>query len=185
MSNPSSAEHPDGSARLAWVDQLRTLLIVLVVNMHACVTYSHVGSWYVKEAPDPPPYIKVAFVFWQAHLQSFFMGVLFLVAGYFAHGSLGRRGTPGFVRERLMRLGLPTLLYMLVIGPLILLAINPNGNRQGSLPGAYVEYLVHGRFLGESGPMWFAAALLIFSVVLAEWRAVRPLPEAEGGPGQP
>jgi glucan biosynthesis protein C len=85
-------------------------MVVLVVNMHACVTYSHVGSWYVNEAPDPPLPIKLAFLFWQGHLQSFFMAILFLVAGYFAHGSLERRGPAGFVRERLVRLGLPTLL---------------------------------------------------------------------------
>jgi hypothetical protein len=176
MSNPLPAERPGGADRLAWVDQLRTLVIVLVVNMHACVTYSHVGRWYMKEDPDPPPYIKVAFVFWQGHLQSFFMGVLFLVAGYFAHGSLSRRGPAAFVRERLVRLGLPTLLYMLAIGPLITFVINPGGHDRGPLPGAYLEFLAHGRFLGESGPMWFAAALLAFSVALAGWRFARPEP---------
>src|SRR5208283_1315784 len=185
MSRSLSAEPEEGNVRLAWVDQLRTLVIVLVVNMHACVTYSHVGSWYVKEEPDPPLQVKVAFAFWQAHLQSFILGAHFLVAGYFAHGSLQRKGAARYVRERLARLGLPTLLYMLVIGPLILFAINPNGNAYGSAPRAYLAYLLHGRFLGESGPMWFAAALLIFSVVLAAWRSLRPPPGAAGGPGRP
>ncbi len=185
MSNPLPAGPPSGNVRLAWVDQLRTLVIVLVVNMHACVTYSHVGSWYVKEGPDPPLFIKVAFVFWQAHLQSFFMGALFLVAGYFANGSLGRKGAAPFVRGRLVRLGLPTLLYMLVIGPLILFVINPNRHAYGSVAGAYLGYLAHGRFLGESGPMWFAAALLAFSVALAAWRSVRPAPAPAPAPGGP
>jgi glucan biosynthesis protein C len=178
MPYPLSAERQGGAARLAWVDQLRTLVIVLVVNMHACVTYSHVGRWYVKEGPDPPLHIKVAFVFWQGHLQSFFMGALFLVAGYFAHGSLERRGPASFVRERLVRLGLPTLLYMLAVGPLITFVINPGANGPGSHPGAYLGYLAHGRFLGKSGPMWFAAALLVFSVVLAGWRSARSAPVA-------
>jgi fucose 4-O-acetylase-like acetyltransferase len=185
MSYPSSEEHPGGADRLAWVDQLRTLVIVLVVNMHACVTYSHVGSWYVKEAPDPPLYIKVAFIFWQGHLQSFFMGTLFLVAGYFAHGSIQRRGPAGFVRERLVRLGLPTLLYMMAIDPLITFVIDPGGNARGSLSGAYLGYLARGRFLGRSGPMWFAAALLVFSVVLAGWRSARPAPAAGSASSRP
>lgn len=184
MSNPLPAESQGGIARLSWLDQLRTLVIVLVVNMHACVTYSHVGSWYVKEGPDPPLHIKVAFVFWQAHLQSFFLGILFLVAGYFAHGSLQRRGAAPYVRERLMRLGLPTLLYMLMIGPLIVFVINPNGNAYGSVAGAYFGFLIHGRFLGESGPMWFAAALLIFSVALAGWRSAGPAPAVLGTQGR-
>ena len=33
------------AARLPWVDHVRTLMIVLVVNLHACVTASHVGDW--------------------------------------------------------------------------------------------------------------------------------------------
>jgi len=176
MSNALPAEPQGGIARLAWVDQLRTLVIVLVVNMHACVTYSHVGSWYVKEAPDPPLHIKVAFALWQAHLQSFFMAALFLVAGYFAHGSLGRQGPARYVAGRLVRLGLPTLLYMLVIGPLILFGINPDHSAYASAAGAYLRYLASGRFLGGSGPMWFAVALLAFSAVLAGWRRVRPIP---------
>jgi glucan biosynthesis protein C len=165
---------PKPLGRLAWIDQLRTLAIVLVVNMHACVTYSHVGSWYVMEGPEPPLVNKVVFLFWQGHLQSFFMGILFLLAGYFADGSLRRRGPAGFVRERLVRLGLPTLLYMLAIQPLIVFVINADGDAYGSLAGVYMRYLVTGRFLAGSGPMWFAAALLIFSAALAGWRSLRP-----------
>ena len=165
-----------GPARVAWADQLRTLVIVLVVSMHACATYSHVGSWYMSEGADPIPLFKLVFVFWQGHLQSFFMGILFLLAGYFANGSLERRGPRGFVRERLFRLGLPTLLYMVAIHPLIIFVINPGGGAHERLPGAYIEYLAKGRFLEGTGPMWFAAALLLFCAALAAWRSARPAP---------
>ena len=177
-SSPGLQTNLKPPARMAWIDQLRTLAIVLVVNMHACVTYSHVGSWYTMEGVDPPLASKVPFVFWQGHLQSFFMGILFLLAGYFAHGSLERRGPAGFVRERLFRLGLPALLYMVALNPLIEFVINPGGYDRGPLASAYVRYLASGRFLGGSGPMWFAVALLAFSVALAGWRALRPAPAA-------
>jgi glucan biosynthesis protein C len=187
MSDPPPAERAAGTPRLAWADQLRTLVIMLVVNLHACVTYSHVGSWYVQENPEPALGIKVAFLFWEAHLQSFFMGILFLLAGYFAHGSLERRGPAGFLRERLVRLGLPTLLYMVALHPLIVFGIHPYGNASGPRWRLYLDYLLHGRFLGGSGPMWFAVALLAFSAGLAGWRAVRPgtaaaPPPPEGAP---
>ncbi len=165
------------SPRLAWIDQLRTLAIILVVNLHACVTYSHVGDWYVQEDPAPPLDVRIAFLFWEGHLQAFFMGLLFFVAGYFAHGSLRRRGPAGFARERLWRLGIPTLFYMLVLHPVIVFGLNPWRRDFGPLAPAYLHYVARGRFLGGSGPMWFAAALLVFCLVLAAVRGRRAAPD--------
>ncbi len=142
-------------------------MIVLVVNMHACVTYSHVGDWYLTIEPDPSMSVKIPFIVWQSMLQSFFMGLLFFLAGYFAAGSLARRGPGGFARERLFRLGLPVLLYVLVIHPFILLGLNPWHHDFGPRPAWYGRYLLSGRFIGETGPLWFAVALLLFCLALA------------------
>ena len=163
------------AARFPWIDHVRTFMIVLVVNMHACVTASHVGDWYVLAEPEPPMAVKVWFIFWQGHLQAFFMGLLFFLAGYFAHGSLARRGARGFLLERGRRLGLPALLYMLVLHPFILLGLNPWHAHFPPLPGFYRDYLATGRFLSGSGPLWFVLALLIFCLVLAAWRRWRPV----------
>src|SRR5260221_11004239 len=46
------------------------------------------------------------------------MAVLFFIAGYFSAAAYDRKTFSQFVRDRVFRLGLPTLLYMLVIGPL-------------------------------------------------------------------
>lgn len=140
------------SPRLPWIDHLRTFVIVLVVNMHACVTYSHVGDWYAMSSQEPTLAAKVPFILWQASLQSCFMALLFFVAGYFAHGSLNRRGTVAFLRERLFRLGLPALVYMLVIHPFILLGLNPWGADFGSAAAFYLKFLRTGRWLSASGP---------------------------------
>ncbi len=169
---------PAPSPRLPWVDHLRTLVILLVVNMHACVTYSHVGDWYAMSAQEPSLAAKLPFIVWQGHLQSFIMGLLFFVSGYFSEKSLARRGPGSFVRERLVRLGLPALFYMLVIHPFILLGLNPWHAKFGPPFAYYVNYLRSGRFLGSSGPLWFAVALLVFCLVLAAWRAVRPVRES-------
>jgi peptidoglycan/LPS O-acetylase OafA/YrhL len=173
------------SSRLHWVDHLRTLMILLVVNMHACVTYSHVGSWYYMVDPEPPMPVKIVFVLWQSHLQAFFMGLLFFLAAYFADRSLARRGPKAFLAERTLRLGVPTLIYMLAIHPFILLALNP-WHRDFPPPGQwYANYLISGRFLSASGPLWFAFALLIFSVIFAGLRLPRTpsAPTAAGSGG--
>ena len=161
--------------RLAWIDNLRTLVIVLVVNMHACVTYSHVGSWYVNEEPEPGMPVKIAFVFWQGHLQAFFMGLMFFLAGIFAHRSLARRGPGPFVRDRLVRLGLPALLYMVVLHPFMVYVLlgHPRIPDRPSLAVLYGRYLTSERVLSGNGPLWFALALLLFCAVLAGWRSFR------------
>ncbi len=173
--------------RLPWVDHLRTFVIVLVLNLHACVSYSHVGDWYFMSEREPTLAAKVPFIVWEGHLQSFLMGLLFFIAGYFAHGSLARHGPGRFARERLFRLGLPALFYMLAIHPFILLILNPWNANFGS-PGAfYLKYISSGHFLRSTGPLWFAVALLILCLLLAGSRLVwwRPsLDERDESAGQ-
>jgi glucan biosynthesis protein C len=189
ISTPAEITSADGGrrilsaplSRLPWVDHLRTFVIILVVNMHACVTYSHVGDWYFMSKNEPTLAAKVPFIIWQGHLQSFFMGLLFFVSGYLAYGSLARRGPDRFARDRLFRLGLPALFYTLAIHPIILLVLNP-WNANFGPPGAfYLKYITSGRFLRSTGPLWFAVALLILSLLLALSRLVwsRPINERD------
>jgi len=151
-------------------------MIVLVVNMHACVTYSHVGSWYRMEEPEPAMPAKIVFILWQGHLQAFFMGLLFFLAGVLAPSSLERRGPGMFLRERWRRLGWPSLLYMLVIHPFMVYVLlgHPRVPDRPILAALYVRYLASGKVLSGSGPMWFALALLIFCAVLTSVRVWQP-----------
>ena len=149
MPNPLTAPTKElvPSPRIAWVDNLRTAMILLVVNMHACVTYSHVGGWFITLPPDPNLKVKILFLFWQGHLQSFFMGLLFFIAGYFAEKSIVKKGTELFLRERWMRLGMPTLFFMLVIWPLTVWGIigNPKVENLAHLAQLYRGYTLSGR----------------------------------------
>jgi len=166
---------PSTTLRQPWIDNLRTLVIFLVVIQHACVTYSHVGSWYVMSTVLPSALQKLIFIEWEGHMQSFFMGLLFLVSGYFAIQSLQRHGPGAFIRERLLRLGIPTLLYMLIVHPFIVLGLNPWGGQPTPPLAFFGNYLTSGKFLASTGPLWFAFALLIFCLMLAGWHALRPL----------
>ena len=163
--------------RWVWADNVRTAIILLVVNIHCCVTYSYVGSWYVNDGPERSLTAKLPFILWEFHLQAFFMGLLFFLAGIFADGAIRRRGPGLFLRERLLRLGLPSLLYMVFLQPLIVCGLLAHS----TLPGdptrlaLYVRYLTTTRVLRGNGPMWFALALLFFSAVLALWRSFSPL----------
>ncbi|MBI3418418.1 MAG: acyltransferase [Verrucomicrobia bacterium] len=182
---------PSSSSRFAWIDNLRTTVIVLVVNMHACVTYSHVGGWYVTEQPEPSLSEKIPFIFWQGHLQAFFMGLLFFLAGVFALRSLERHGAAKFLRERWLRLGLPALLYMVLIHPFIVYVLLgapriPNRPPLGTL---YADYVTSVRVLRGNGPLWFALALLAFCLALVAWRTasrqLRPTPDRKSSAPSP
>jgi hypothetical protein len=48
----------------------------------------------------------------------FALGPLFLLAGWFSARSLAHRRPGGFVRSRLLRLGVPLLIFVLLINPL-------------------------------------------------------------------
>jgi fucose 4-O-acetylase-like acetyltransferase len=170
--------------RLQFVDNLRGVMIILVVSMHAAVTYSHLGSWYFMEDPQPPQFVLVVFAAYQMFLQAFFMGLLFLIAGYFVPAAFDRKGFGHFLRDRALRLGVPSLLYMLLIHPVTVywLLRDFADHARPSLEQAWIPYLISGRFLGGSGPMWFALALLLFSATYALYRKLssKKLPSEAG-----
>ncbi len=168
--------------RLGWIDNLRTAMILLVVVLHSTITYSQVGGWYFTLPPEPSIETKAIFFIGEFHLQAFFMGLLFFVAGYFAAKSLQRRGVGAFLRERTLRLGVPLFLYVTVIHPVVVYVINPWNAKFPPLIQAYDEYFRSGRFVGATGPLWFVEALLIFSVILAmAARCTKLLPKPETG----
>ena len=169
-------------ARLLFIDNLRWVMIMLVLSMHAAVTYSGHGSWYFKEPARLGLPQEMTFVTYQVFLQSFFMGFLFFVAGYFVPGAVDKKGPAHFLRDRAFRLGLPALLFMFVIQPLTLYYAAGLWDTDKGFFYEYGLYIAHGRFLSGTGPLWFCAALLFFSSCYAAWRAVstprsiKPLP---------
>jgi glucan biosynthesis protein C len=160
--------------RLEFIDNLRWLMILLVISMHAAVTYSHLGSWYFMEDPKPDLGLTIGFATYQIFLQAFFMGFLFLIAGYFVPAAFDRKGFGMFLRDRAVRLGIPSLLYMLVIHPLIVYWMLKDYYRIAApFWDSYRRYLTSLGFLGSSGPMWFTVALLAFCLVYGLVRVSR------------
>lgn len=160
-------------ARLDFIDNLRWVMIVLVVSVHAAVTYSHVGGWYFMEDPKPDQATMLFFAYYEMGLQAFFMGFLFLIAGYFVPRAFDRKGTAKFLRDRFVRLGIPTLIYMFVVHPFAVYWLLHDYYKIRVSPWVgYLNFVRTFRWIGGSGPMWFALALLIFCGVYALVRAV-------------
>jgi len=151
------------SARLSYIDNLRVFCIVIVVLIHSAVTYSCIGSWYYNEPMPLSDLEKLFFFLFQSHAQAFSMSLFFFVSGYFIPASLERKGTKTFILDRLKRLGIPVLIYIFIIHPICVKLVYPQLN--------IAEFTMKGfhnlDFLGRTGPLWFAFALLIFSVLYA------------------
>jgi glucan biosynthesis protein C len=170
---PLSYAPPRPLSRLLFIDNLRAAMIVLVVTIHAAVTYSGVGSWYYTEnnSADVDRPSLLLFLIYETHIQAFFMGLLFLVAGYFTPAAYDRKGARRFIADRAVRLGGPTVLYALLIHPLLVYGLTKAQSRQHStLAGFYLDYFERLGFLSGTGPLWFAAALLVFSIAYAGFR---------------
>lgn len=160
--------------RFLFIDNLRWLLISLVVLIHINVTYGQVGSWYYVEERPLDAASGVLFSMYGSFAQAFLLGLLFFIAGYFAYGSLARKGTGGFLKERALRLGVPTLIYMLLIYPIISVFLLHSNPPEISVARAYLRYLTSLEFVGQTGPMWFTLALLVFCLIYAALKAVLP-----------
>jgi len=162
--------------RLAYIDNLRLLMIVFVVMMHLAVTYSGLGNWYYKEGVPIGVVSMAVFGYCQSFTQGYFMGLLFLIAGYFAPGAYDRKGFGRFLLDRFVRLGIPALIYMLAIQPFILYVLLGGHGAAPSIGflSYYAEYIGSFSFLGGNGPLWFALALLAFCFCYALARLVLP-----------
>jgi len=152
------------------------MVILLVISMHAADTYSPLGNWYFVDRAPVSPSTLLVFAVWQMYLQSFFMGLLFLLAGAFLPGALARKGPTGLVAERLFRLGLPVLFYMLVLGPITeyFVAHSWTSTLPTTFANEWLKHLYNGEVLQENGPLWFCLALLIFSLVYVLWHRLTP-----------
>lgn len=175
--------------RLAYIDNLRWTVIVMVVLLHACVTYSAIGSWFYKEPSSLDALSTLVFMFYESFSQAFFMGILFFVAATFAPGSYDRKGFGRFLADRFVRLGAPVVIFMFVLDPLTRLLIGVFTGRRMSLSAIasnYVAVIRSGHVIERTGPLWFALALLGFSILyalvrLVASRAAPRLARAQGG----
>ncbi len=155
--------------RLFFIDNLRILLITLVIILHLSITYGGAGGWYYNESQ--PDTISFVVLTWNNTTnQAFFMGFLFLISGYFTPGSYDRKGSWGFLRDRLMRLGIPMLCYDFVIGPLLVYPLIRVGAWKSS--DTYPDFLAgyYTSFHIGTGPLWFVETLLIFAIFYILWR---------------
>lgn len=159
--------------RILFIDNIRWLMIVFVVLIHLNCTYGNIGMWYYQEARNIDLFSFTIFGMIGSFTQAYFMGLLFFIAGYFVPGSYDKKGIGRFLRDRFYRLAIPTIFFMLLLHPLTILLMEVFNHNIPMNPFSwYMGYLTSFHFISGSGPLWFALALLIFSVIYALLRWV-------------
>ncbi len=130
--------------RLLYLDNLKACLTVLVIFHHAGQAYGDGGAW--AYTPSNPAEVMP----WIWHFFSvnaaFFMGLFFLISGYFVPASYDKQGASVFVQKKLIRLGIP----LLVMGGLL--------------------SVLSGKL--EIGHMWYIESLLVFCLIYALIRLI-------------
>jgi len=171
---------PTAPERLAYLDNLRALLIAGIIAAHAVTSYADFGSWTYQDVREATisPVAETIFVIVVSIGALFLMGLFFLISGLLTHDAMTRKGPRRFVSDRLLRLGVPWAVYTLLLWPLLEFALlEPLQHR-----GSYWWWFAHGDPLLDNGPMWFVGVLLIYSLGYVAWIRIFPRPPAEPGP---
>jgi len=166
-------------ARLAYLDNLKWVLIALIIATHAATAYGAVGAWYYVEPTLSPLGQALVSAPTEAGIL-FGLETFMLVAGLLTVPSLARKGPGTFLRDRLLRLGLPLVAAVVVVTPAVYWLLLEVIGRPATLL-AILQWQLHNL---DPGPMWFVAVLLLFTVCYAGWRWVRPSRKAEASPLQ-
>jgi Acyltransferase family len=154
------------------LNNLRTFAVVIVLAVHSFVAYLGSSPASPYRFDDPPfqwrslPIIDderwLGFDIFCAHQDTYLIALLFFLSGLFVWPSLARKGARIFVRDRVVRIGLP---FVLAVGLLMPLAHYPIYRVTAVDPGvtAYWQHWLALPFW-PSGPPWFLWVLLVFDL---------------------
>ena len=176
QSQSTAATPAQSRIRLYFVDYLRAGLVCLVILHHTAITYGGSGSFYYTEPATDSAAAGLLSLFTNFN-QAWFLGAFFLLSAYFTPGSFDRKGARQFVKDRLIRLGIPLLVFFFVFNPLtIFLAFYHMTPAELVAQGITPPMGLNWTFISQSvgtGPLWFVEMLLIFELGYVLWRAAR------------
>jgi peptidoglycan/LPS O-acetylase OafA/YrhL len=159
---------PLAPARNAALDRARTFLTLVVLLHHAVIPYTHFGH------TDPKSWLGFDAVVLAT--DSFFMAMFFFLSGLFVWPGLARKSPGVFLRDRLLRLGLPFAIAAFTIIPLAYYAIALREHPDLGFSAFWWKTVTAGPW--PSGPVWFVWVLLVFDLTASLLYRLSPrLPE--------
>lgn len=150
--------------RFYYLDNLKILLTFLVIAHHSSQAYGPTGGQWVYHNSGGNADGLGNFM---AVNASFFMGLFFMISGYFIPQSYKGKKTGEFIAQKFKRLMLPVLFILIVIVP-VYFYLADNFNSENHL--GFIDYYINiywgtGIFSYEHG--WYIVNLLMYSLVYA------------------
>lgn len=152
-----NANAPDTDQRLHGLDALRAAAMLLGLVFHATIPFMQAPFVWVAREPAEGWSFDLLFT----GLHSFRMPLFFLLAGFFSHLLRAGKGWAGFLKQRVLRIGLPFLLGMLTLVPLMIWIYLWRTDTRWPLGGPFTLWDL------PTFHLWFLEVLLIFYAVAA------------------
>lgn len=150
------AKHPrhKRNTRECYLDNLRGILMVMGIVLHAAAGFSSNSGWLINYPSDFQTSTFLNGI--NAGIHSFRMPLFFMVAGYFAMLVIGKVGGKMFIQQRLLRIALPLLVCMLTFNAFQswILSIY----EQSAFVALYQQQAI--------SHLWFLVNLIVYSFLL-------------------
>jgi hypothetical protein len=122
------------------------------------------GNWRLAlrrgDRGDAPRELELGLAIILGPSALFVIGTFFFLSGLLAPRSIARHGPAGFVRQRMLRLGIPWLLFTILVWPLVTWV----AYRSAGHTLSFWQVLQARQPFLDSGPLWFVQILLYVSV---------------------
>ena len=173
-------------ARLFYLDNLKIFLIFLVILHHVGQGYGPTGGWWFYMSSQPGK------LEWMGRFfcvnASFFMGLFFMISGYFFAPSFDKKGFKNYSIDKLIRYGIPLVFVYWFMMPFVFYFNYQLYSDNPSLPFfIYLQKIYLG--IGEQpqwfkpiltwpasdlgfGHLWFIENLLVYALLYAALRMI-------------
>ena len=158
---------PHKTERLHALDSLRAIMMMLGIVLHSANTYiiaDYGASWPLKD----PNSTGLALDWISSIVHAFRMPIFFVVAGFFASLLFHERSSSKMIKNRVNRILLPFLVFVVVLWPLVMISFTYSNIvfAQGSNPlsTALASFSQPAAFIpGHTMHLWFLYYLVMFS----------------------
>ena len=146
--------------RLHWMDNLRTVIIFMVLLYHVGGVYESIGLWgsfWIVDDPDTISWVGIVGIFFDLIV----MPTMFFIAGYLTPMSLDKKTGLAFLNSKARRLLVPWLIAVLTLIPLYrVIFLYSRGLPQEN----WLNYFYFNNALSQNW-LWFLPLLFVFNLI--------------------